>query len=288
MPDNWGFYERRAGGEQLRVLVNTVYKGDEPAAEYPELLSITVNLYPVRDQSKNRRQFIAQLEELESKLESWLENGSGAIYAGRINAATRLEFYYYLPADRPEEEAVRAWLLEHWPHRAQCYVKPDPAWEFYRYLLPDTLEELFVHNAQMIYALIHKGDQIAQPRNVYHWLLFREDEDRLAMERVLEKQGYVIEKEKESKPEQDYPYPLVISKFEDVKLDTVNARVRELHRLLADRDGRYDGWGAVMRLSPAKRFRRYVRRRKESAHLALRRVLSWRCSQSNQNETSKH
>ncbi|NBD26168.1 DUF695 domain-containing protein [Paenibacillus glycinis] len=287
MTDNWGFYERRAGNEQMRVLVNIGYKGTAPPADYSELLSVTVNLYPVRERSRNNKQVIVQLEELESKLEHWLKRTADAVYIGRINAATRLEFYYYLAGGKLSGETLRAWLDEQWPHRAQSYIKPDPEWEFYRFLLPDSLEELFVHNAQMIYALIHKGDKIAEPRNVYHWLLFRADEDRISMEALLQKQGYVIEKEKESQPEQEYPYPLVISKYEDVRLDTINARVRELHRLLDGRDGRYDGWGSAMKLSAANRFRRYMRRGKESAQSTLRRVFSRGQSQSNQNQPGK-
>ena len=122
-------------------------------------------------------------------------------------------------------------------------------------MLPDALEELFVHNAQMIYALIHKGDDIKQPRHVYHWLLFREDNHRREMEAMLEKLGYRIEKEKEGSPENGYPYPLVISRFEDVRLDTVNERVRELYRLMLGKGGRYDGWGSVMKLSSGNRLK---------------------------------
>ncbi|QHW30715.1 DUF695 domain-containing protein [Paenibacillus rhizovicinus] len=289
MTDNWGFYERRTGSEQMRVLVNIGYKATSPLEEYKDLMSVTVNLYPVRESSRNNRQFILQLEELESKLEHWLNATSEAIYVGRINAATRLEFYYYAKEGRIDGAALREWLDEHWQHRAQSYIKPDPEWEFYRFLLPSPLEELYVHNAQMIYALIHKGDKISEPRNVYHWLLFREDDERLAMEELLQSEGYVIEKDKESKPEDDFPYPLVISKYEDVRLETVNARVRDLHRLLDGKMGRYDGWGATMRLSTANRFRRYMRRRKEMAHSTLRKVFArGGHSHSNQNQTGKH
>ncbi|MBM7565320.1 DUF695 domain-containing protein [Paenibacillus sacheonensis] len=288
MTDNWGFYERRTGNDHMRVLVNIGYKAAAPLPDYPELLSVTVNLYPVRAQSRNNRQVIVQLEELESKLETWLSDKADAIYIGRINAATRLEFYYFLKEGRLDGAVFRQWLDENWAHRAQSYIKPDPEWEFYRFLLPTALEELYVHNAQMIYALIHKGDKIGEPRNVYHWLLFREDEDRLEMEDLLQREGYVIEKDKESKPEEDYPYPLVISRYEDVKLDTVNARVRDLHRLLDGVDGRYDGWGSTMRLSNVNRFRRYIRRRKDTAYSALRRMFACGHSQSNQNQAGKH
>ncbi|MBP3962240.1 DUF695 domain-containing protein [Paenibacillus lignilyticus] len=279
MSDNWGFYERRTESEQLRVLINVGFRNSAPLAPYTDLLSITINLYPVRAHNRSNRDFVKQLEQLESKLEQWLKSTAEAIYIGRINAATRLEFYYYTKGESPDLPAIHAWLDQNWPFRAQVYRKADPQWEFYRFMLPDALEELFVHNAQMIYALIHKGDNIGQPRNVYHWLLFREDDDRREIESMLKGLGYVIEKEKEGNPEKGYPYPLVISRFEDVRLDTVNERVRELHSLLAGSGGRYDGWGSVMKLSAAGRFRRFIRRNLSTFETTLRKLFLRRNSE---------
>ncbi|MBW7458005.1 DUF695 domain-containing protein [Paenibacillus sepulcri] len=260
MTDNWGFYERRSESEQMRVLVNTGYKNSAPLAEFEDLLSITINLYPVREHNRSKGEFVKQLEQLEGKLEHWLKESADAIYVGRINVSTRLEFYYYAPKGRISSSVIRDWMKDQWEFRAQHYIKEDPQWTFYSYMLPDPLEELFVHNAQMIYALIHKGDNIREPRHVYHWLLFREDEDRREMETMLEELGYRIEREKEGSPDNGYPYPLVISKFEDVRLDTVNDRVRELYRLMSGNGGRYDGWGSVMKLTTVKRFRYQIRK----------------------------
>ncbi|BBH21624.1 hypothetical protein Back11_29690 [Paenibacillus baekrokdamisoli] len=276
MTDNWGFYERRSESDQLRVLVNIGYKGAAPLAEYSELFSVTINLYPVRTHNHSKRDFIKQLEQFESSLEQWLKKDAGAIYVGRINAATRLEFYYYVSSGRLNEELIRQWMDKHWAYRVQHYLKPDPEWSFYLFMLPDQLEELFVHNAQMIYALIHKGDDIKQPRHVYHWLLFQEDNQRREVESTLQTLGYRIEKEKEGSPENGYPYPLVISRFDDVKLDTVNERVRELYRLIIGKGGRYDGWGSVMKLSSGNRMRQQVRRFFDSIESSLRKKFSSR------------
>ena len=57
----------------MRVLVNTGYEAALPLTEFADLLSITINLYPVRAHSGNTRQFVKQLEALESKLEQWLK-----------------------------------------------------------------------------------------------------------------------------------------------------------------------------------------------------------------------
>ncbi|SEO19869.1 DUF695 domain-containing protein [Paenibacillus sp. OV219] len=276
MTDNWGFYERRSVSEHMRVLVNIGYKDAYPLADYDELLSITINLYPVRANNRTNRNFVKQLEQLESMLEYWLKLRTDAIYIGRVNAARRLEFYYYLDSSRLNRQELDEWLEQNWTYRAQVYRKADPEWTFYTFMLPDALEELFIHNAQMIYALIHKGDDIGQPRNVYHWLLFREDFDRREITLMLEKRGYVIEKDREGKPDQGYPYPLVISRFEDVRLDTVNERVRELHSLIEESGGRYEGWGSVMKLSAINRLRRSMKRYLEAAEATVRRMFPGR------------
>jgi len=167
-------------------------------------------------------------------------------------------------------------MKDHWAYRAQYFSKPDPDWSLYRYLLPDQLEELFMHNAQMIYALIHKGDDIKRPRHVYHWLLFRQDEDRRQAEPALRGLGYRIEREKESSPDDGFPYPLVISKYDDVRLDTVNERVRELYRVISGLGGRYDGWGSVLKLTGIRRFRQQFRKMIDSLDSYIRKSCSSR------------
>ncbi|MFB9327393.1 DUF695 domain-containing protein [Paenibacillus aurantiacus] len=260
MTDEWGFYERLTESEQMRILVNIGYKSEMPLAEYSDLLSVTLNLYTVRQTTKTKKALIAQLELFESKLEKWASGTIGAKYVGRINTSTRLEFYYYIPKGGFSKDAFNEWMQQEWAFRAQPYVKDDAVWEFYSFLLPNRLEELFVHNAHMIYALLHKGDNIGQPRNVYHWLLFAQAEDRTAVEPTLRQLGYRIEKDRAGEPDTGYPFPLVISRFDDVKLDTVNERVRELYSVISDYDSRYDGWGSTMHISSAGRFRQNVRR----------------------------
>ncbi|MBW7474600.1 DUF695 domain-containing protein [Paenibacillus oenotherae] len=272
MTDNWGFYERRTESELLRVLVNAGYKSEAPLNGYDELLSITVNLYPIREKKHTKREFIKLLERFEARLEQWLSSLGAALYIGRINSMTRLEFYYYLGNGCVNEGMIREWMNNNWQFRTQYYIKPDPQWTFYNYMLPDQLEELFVHNAQMIYALIHKGDNINQPRNVYHWLFFQQDRDRQEMEYTLQNLGYRIEKDKKADPDTSYPYPLVISKYEDVRLDTVNDRVRELYRLISGHGGRYDGWGSIMKQSAGHRARQSLRRFVESVESSIKKL----------------
>ncbi|WP_274652435.1 DUF695 domain-containing protein [Paenibacillus humicola] len=276
MTDNWGFYERRSDTEELRVLINVGYKASAPLPGRSALLSVTVNLYPVRERNRSKRDFIRQLERLETQLEQRLKTTADGIYIGRINAATRLEFYYYVRAEMLDKANFEQWIKTAWPFRAEHYVKPDPEWDLYRYLLPDALEELFMHNAQMIYALLHKGDDIKRPRHVYHWLLFRQDEDRRQAESALRGLGYRIEREKEGSPDDSFPYPLVISKFEDVRLDTVNERVRELYRLISGSGGRYDGWGSVLKLTGLGRLRQQMRKMMDATQAYIRRSSSTR------------
>lgn len=260
MEEDWGFYERMQGSERMRVLVNRHWKAKQPLEAYPYLLSVTVNLYPFRDRKMPRQQGIKMLESLETELEELLLPDNNAKYVGRINTPTRLEFYYYTNAAVHAIDLNRQLNTEDRQYRLQCYSKPDQAWSFYSFLLPSELEEMCIHNAQMVYALIHKGDNIEQPRQVYHWLMFQHEEARKEARIAVEQIGYTLEDTKTANQDPKYPYPLVISKVDNVKLETVNARVRELAALLEETGGRYDGWGSAMKLPWLHRARVAMRR----------------------------
>ncbi|EFM10006.1 protein of unknown function DUF1260 [Paenibacillus curdlanolyticus YK9] len=257
--EDWGFFERRMNGEHLRLLVNSGYKSEYPIASFDELLSVTVNVYRLSHSGKRRADAVAQLEQWASRLEKTMQQSGEFHYIGRLHTEAKLEFYYYVP-DSFEDETIRALLRNEGDVRAQLYRKLDPEWSFYAYMLPDEREQLLIHNAQMVYALAHHGDQINRQRTVYHWLLFRHNDDRTGIKRSLEQLGYHIEDGKKGDPEPDYPYPLVISRQDDVRLDTLNRRVDELYGLLKDLEGKYDGWGSAMQLSLSARIKAYWRR----------------------------
>ncbi|GBF73268.1 hypothetical protein PA598K_01553 [Paenibacillus sp. 598K] len=261
MADNWGFFERRTEQEQMRILVNMGWRQQKRPEGHSELLSATINLMQLMKEQKDRRNAVQALERLESRLEEALGAALQTVYIGRINTAKRLEFYYYAPPDEEMEAKQRELRLLFRDDRIVFYSKPDPDWTFYRFLMPSELEEMYIHNAQMVYALIHKGDHIERPRQVYHWLMFRQDEDRAEMKQAVEHMGYKVEDGKVPEERPEYPYSLVISRWEDVRLETVNERVGELYKLVDTVDGRYDGWGAVLRLSWLKRIRLGASRR---------------------------
>ncbi|GGF97021.1 DUF695 domain-containing protein [Paenibacillus abyssi] len=249
MAEDWGFFERRTNQEHMRILINCGWKDDEPSAEYTELLSVTVNLLHMMDSKSSKQETVKTLEQLESRLETMLKKELAAVYIGRINTSKRLELYYYLSKERFQKEMVQTLEEEFKQYRVLFYIKSDPDWETYRYMLPSALEEMFIHNAQMVYALIHKGDHIERPRHVYHWLMFQRLDDRKEMKLSAERLGYRIEEADSSEEQPGYPYSLVVSRWEDVRLETVNERVRELHPLVQQYRGKYDGWGSMMKLS---------------------------------------
>ncbi|MBD3917508.1 DUF695 domain-containing protein [Paenibacillus sp. PR3] len=257
--EDWGFFERRANGEHLRLLVNSGYKDAYPIHKYDELMSITVNVYRLSHSGKRKMDAIAELERWTARLEGVMRNTGNYYYVGRLHTESKLEFYYYVN-ESFDESSIRAHINSQQDVRAQMYRKPDPEWEFYAFMLPDDREQLLIHNAQMVYALAHHGDQINRQRTVYHWLLFRRNDDRIGIKGTLENMGYRIEEGKKGDPEPDYPYPLVISRTDDVRLDTLNRRVDELYRLLKGTEGKYDGWGSAMQLSLSARIRAAVRR----------------------------
>ncbi|MGU3472384.1 DUF695 domain-containing protein [Paenibacillus sp. D51F] len=255
MADDWGFFERHSEDKELmRILVNCAWRQDAHPPGLNQLLSITINLYSIRSRHKNKESMISELERMEHELEEAVQAGGNSVYIGRINTPRRLEYYYYMESGASLEPLQKI-LSSRSGSRLMHYVKPDSEWEFYRYLLPDTLEELFIHNAQMVYALLNRGDDIRRPRNVYHWLLFRDHDGRKLMRMKLETMGYRIEEGKSGEPEPEYPYPLVISRFEDVRLETVNGRVDELYRMIGAGGGKYDGWGSVMKLTASYRIK---------------------------------
>ncbi|MBD2845742.1 DUF695 domain-containing protein [Paenibacillus sp. IB182496] len=272
MTEQWGFFERKTKDEQMRILVDSSWETRSPSESYTELLSVTINLLHMTSVHPARRELVHMLERIERRLEQSIAAGGHAVYVGRINTPRRLELYYYADAERFDREVLRRLEQELKPYRILTYSRPDPQWERYSFMLPSELEKALIHNAQMVYALIHRGDHIDRPRNVYHWLMFKRPDDCSAMKETAEQLGYRIEDARTPPVDRpEFPYALVISRWDNVRLETVNAQVRELLPLADELGGTYDGWGSMMRQSFLRKGYLGIQRMLRSVGLVRRR-----------------
>ncbi|GAA3405653.1 DUF695 domain-containing protein [Paenibacillus hodogayensis] len=249
MAKQWDYFNRTTDQkEQMSVLVDAAHAGYAPLPGFTRLLSIVINLYAIATDKKERDSAQAKLGILERRLEHMLAEHTQAIYIGRINTETRLEFYYYAkPGGAPHKKLAERVMALYPNYRWLAAERDDGDWSFYDYLRPNEVEKLYAKNNILLRSLSEKGDRLGIPRHVYHWLRFSTGEELAKAEAGVKRLGYGIVSAGMDADKPSYPHSLIVSKTHPIAIHAMNDSVGELYGLANECGGLYEGWGTDIR-----------------------------------------
>lgn len=95
-------------------------------------------------------------------------------------------------------------------------------------------------NKKVIKALIDQGDKLIATREVFHWIYFKNENDKNNYLTEVLKEGFVLVSS--NKIDDKFPYQLQIKRVDKVDENSVNGYVIYLWEKAIEYDGDYDGW----------------------------------------------
>lgn len=267
MPEDWNLFERNTSNEPMMVFMNTGLKEKAPIEGVSRLIAVIFNMYSLWDVAGNTSRGAQDLfYGLEDKLMRRMQDSNQALYVGRISVQNKMELYFY--ANESEDWELRlAEIMADFPSfRYYTSVKEDPGWSFYlEDMYPSPLEEQWMRNAKISYALNRHGDQADIVREVEHWLHFA---SKMSMDEVKGKArnlGYLVVNADLDTTKTVNPYILQLRKKHALDLTTVNEVTKELFTMATEAGGMYDGWGTRLKLKFPARLRftlmKYLKKR---------------------------
>jgi regulator of RNase E activity RraB len=249
MGKQWDYFHRiTEQREHMSVLVDASYSGTAPLPGFTRLLSVVVNLYAIATDKEERDIAQAKLGILERRLEALFSEHIQALYIGRINTETRLEFYYYAePGGEPHQKLAETVMADYPKYRWVAAERDDAEWTFYAYLRPNDIEKLYAKNNILLQSLSQKGDRLDIARDVFHWLRFGSSENLRSAADSAKRLGYSVVNSDMDADKPTYQHTLIISKNQSLGVEVMNESVRELYDLTNTFSGKYEGWGTDIR-----------------------------------------
>lgn len=95
-------------------------------------------------------------------------------------------------------------------------------------------------NKKTIKALIDEGDELIVSREVFHWIYFKNENDKNNYLKEVSKEGFVLVSS--NKIDDKFPYQLQIKRIDKVDEKSVNEYVIYLWEKSIEYNGDYDGW----------------------------------------------
>lgn len=262
MEEDWNLFERIRDQEQVLLFMNTALKPKAPFIGYGQRITIVFNMYSLWDLSGSSKQKAQRLfYELEDRLISRMKDKGYAVYAGRISSHNKMEMYFYANDEWDWEPEMKRILADFPSFRYYFQMTADPEWSFYlEEMAPSALEEQWMRNAKIAYALKRRGDNLDIVREVQHWLYFSDSTRMNEAKSKVGQLGYrVIISEMDTSRVAE-PYVLQLSKMHTLDVPTVNRITKELFVLAAEGGGTYDGWGTRLKLKLPAKIRATIKR----------------------------
>lgn len=246
MPANWKSYFANVNGKPSSVALDLALRDSAPIPKKPWLLWVWIYL---RDPSPNGMTSQAEFPTIcaiEDELTKQLVIGCEAIYAGRITGDRRRELYFYGADKKDFKRAVKNAMSGFLSYRYDFDAQHEPDWnQYFNVLFPSDEAMEKIKNQDVLEALMKRGDDLKDVRDVHHWIYFKTAKDREWYASKVRELGYTIEDETQDQKE-GQPYGLTISRNQTVTPDATDNAVLELFRLAREVNADYDGWEAQL------------------------------------------
>ncbi|KXK49259.1 MAG: Regulator of ribonuclease activity B [Chlorobi bacterium OLB5] len=245
--ENWDFYFTQIEDSPVSVFVDLGLNRVLPVAENPFVLTMFIEMLNPLENGFCTKEESEELFKIEDRITPLLVNKSGAIFAGRMTYDGDRVLYYYLKTKDGAKKSINAAMAEFPDYSFSVNIEDDPEWEYYTDdLYPRDYELHTIMNRHIVQNMKEHGDNGSLPREVNHFIYFKEEAGRKNFADEAVKMGYEIASMHIVDDSKEFPLSLIIKRYEPVKYDEVNDTTSLLYDMAEDNGGRYDGWETMI------------------------------------------
>ena len=249
LPQNWDFFMCRIEGVPASIRTNLALIEVAPLEGLTQRLQFCIkmkNPTPEGFPSNEEYPILCAIEDaIGEKAEA-----AGAVLVSVIKSEGVLELWFYCDNAETLVDICQKTLGNFEGYLYQDFSVEDPEWEdYFGFLYPDEFSYQTMQNRKVLMQLEKNGDKMEVPREIDHFIYFKEAAQQQAFAKEAEAKGFKVrfnndEFVEDRKAEgKEYPY-MVEATREDSTL-AINDIVWDLLELASPFEGNYDGWGCV-------------------------------------------
>lgn len=243
MAEDWDVYVCQIDDQPAAVFVDLGRAESAPEPKRPWLLRVQVPLRIPRPDGLSDQDETETLYEVEDELFAAVAQGLRACYVGRVTSQGRRELFYYGHSAEGFEPAVARAAARFPQYEITSRAQEDRDWDVYTDLLyPSDLDMQSIQNRRVVDHLTAEGDNLAQPREIVHWLYFPSEHSREQLIQQVENDGFATELFQTEKPDDEFAYGLRLVRNDRAELDFLDPLVSDLFLRAQSAGGEYDGW----------------------------------------------
>ena len=249
LPQNWDFFMCRIEGVPASIRTNLALIDIAPLEGLTQRLQFYIKMQNPRPDGLSSNEEYPILCDIEDAIGE-KAGAIGAVLAGVVKSEGFLELWFYTQNAEALAKTCEEALQAFEGYESGYNIAEDPEWEdYFDFLYPDEFSYQTMQNRKVLMQLEKNGDKMEVPREIDHFIYFKEAAQQQAFAKEAENKGFKVrfnddEFVEDRKAEgKEYPY-MVEATREDSPL-AIDDIVWDLLELASPFEGNYDGWGCV-------------------------------------------
>ena len=249
LPQNWDFFMCRIEGAPASIRTNLALIEVAPLEGLSQRLQFYIKMQNPRPDGLSSNEEYSILCDIEDAIGEKAE-ATGAVLAGVVKSEGFLELWFYTQNAEALAKTCEDALQTFEGYQSGYNIAEDPEWEdYFGFLYPDEFSYQTMQNRKVLMQLEKNGDKMEVPREIDHFIYFKEAAQQQAFAKEAEAKGFKVrfnddEFVEDRKAEgKEYPY-MVEATREDSPL-AIDDIVWDLLELASPFEGNYDGWGCA-------------------------------------------
>ena len=249
LPQNWDFFMCRIEGAPASIRTNLALIEVAPLEGLSQRLQFYIKMQNPRPDGLSSNEEYPILCDIEDAIGEKAE-ATGAVLAGVVKSEGFLELWFYTQNAEALAKTCEEALQAFEGYQSGYNIAEDPEWEdYFGFLYPDEFSYQTMQNRKVLMQLEKNGDKMEVPREIDHFIYFKEAAQQQAFAKEAEAKGFKVrfnddEFVEDRKAEgKEYPY-MVEATREDSPL-AIDDIVWDLLELASPFEGNYDGWGCA-------------------------------------------
>ena len=249
LPQNWDFFMCRIEGALASIRTNLALIEVAPLEGLTQRLQFYIKMQNPRPDGLSSNEEYPILCDIEDAIGDKAE-ATGAVSAGVVKSEGFLELWFYTQNAEALAKTCEEALQAFEGYQSGYNIAEDPEWEdYFGFLYPDEFSYQTMQNRKVLMQLEKNGDKMEVPREIDHFIYFKEAAQQQAFAKEAEAKGFKVrfnddEFVEDRKAEgKEYPY-MVEATREDSPLN-IDDIVWDLLELASPFEGNYDGWGCA-------------------------------------------
>lgn len=242
-PD-WTFYFSNVNDKLSSIATDLNLITIAPVSGQESVVYVSIKMPNPREDGLSSNEDADDLWKIEDEIiKAFKNNNLNYTFVGRLTSNGLRDLYFFGENTILMEKQVSTTMIAFPKYKFDFGHKPDKEWSgYFDFLYPSPIQMQIIQNRRVLDQLKKGGDDLTKPREVFHWIYFKTQNELIQFENFTKDLGFKTKNKEKTEQPNEYKFVILISRNDKVGYDEIDEYTLELWEKAQELNGDYDGW----------------------------------------------